>query len=114
MATSARPEPDLSALLLQLKEELGLLRETVGYNCESGFMFNLERLNASHREAVTAVQALAAQVQEAAGQRKRAADQLDRITEQLALLEQRWSGDPHASDPAELLRHIREEVEGAV
>ena len=34
------------------------------------------------------------------------------LTQQLALLEQRWSGDPELSSPAQLLRHIRDEVEG--
>ncbi len=34
------------------------------------------------------------------------------LTQQLALLEQRWSGDAHLSGPAELLRHIRAEMEG--
>ncbi|HEY7268383.1 MAG TPA: hypothetical protein VH951_01025, partial [Dehalococcoidia bacterium] len=34
------------------------------------------------------------------------------LTQQLALLEQRWSGAPEQSSPAELLRHIRAEVEG--
>ncbi len=34
------------------------------------------------------------------------------LTQQLALLEQRWSGDAEPSSPGELLRHIRDEVEG--
>jgi HD superfamily phosphohydrolase YqeK len=34
------------------------------------------------------------------------------MTQQLALLEQRWSGDNHVPTTAELLRLIREEVEG--
>ncbi|MGH2356074.1 MAG: HD domain-containing protein [Chloroflexota bacterium] len=36
------------------------------------------------------------------------------FTEQIALLEQRWSGDAHASSPTELLQHIRAEVAGHV
>jgi HD superfamily phosphohydrolase YqeK len=36
------------------------------------------------------------------------------LTQQLALLEQRWSGEPNLSAPAELLRHIRAEMEGHV
>ena len=34
------------------------------------------------------------------------------LTQQLALLEQRWSGEPDLSVPADLLRHIRTEMEG--
>ena len=34
------------------------------------------------------------------------------LSEQLAVLEQRWSGQPHRSSPEELLRHIRAEVAG--
>lgn len=36
------------------------------------------------------------------------------FTQQVALLEQRWSGEATVHTPVQLLRHIREEVEGAV
>src|SRR5437867_2601546 len=84
MASNALHETDLLELLGQLKDEWRLLREMVAHNCESGFMFNLEKLNTSHRKVGSELESLAARAQESVGHQKKIAEHLDRLTEQLA------------------------------